>query len=338
MSKLKEAIDKIELDDYEREKILRRILTHKKGEEKGYAKKFFPRFATFLLAFILVSSSCYALVKVFHFDDKFQFLFGKTDEELNQYGVSGNDVGKTKEFEDSKVTIEQTILDEKEVYILLEIEGKKEDIYLEEVYLSSGSTFDETILERMKTDTPEANCSETQMYGCYSRGLTFVKEENRKKGYAISISIDGKLKEKEEVTLRLMSTNGKNYDISFTLNKNDMKRKESKETRVVYEIADLTVSVNAIRVTPLHVIVDFNYSKPIENLSDIELASLYKEVFNEDSTNDTYVTYTDGNTSILRLEGNNLFTMAGGIGTKEEQIKNIDEIKSITIHGVNFLF
>lgn len=341
MRKLKETIDKIKLDDYEREKMLHRILNHEE-EKKRDKKAFLPRLAMFFLAFILVTGSCYALAKVFQIDDKFKFLFGKTDEELYEYGISGSAVSKTKEFTDAKITIQQTILDEKEIYIMLEVEGKEENIYLEEAYLSSGNSFDETILNQVKNqeeiDSMEIHCSETQKYGCYSRGLAFVNEKDRKTGYAISISIDGKLKEKEEVTLRLVSTKGKNYDIPFTLYKNEIKIKENKNVQIVYEEGNLVVSVKEVRVTPLHIIVDFNYSKPIENLSEEKQASLFANVFNENGTSDTYVTYKDGATSILRLEGNNLSTMSGGIGTKEEQIKNIESVKSVTIHGVAFSF
>ncbi len=344
MSKFKESIDKIEMSEEEKNKILKDIF-YKESEkcEKKFVR-YVTRFATFLLAFVLLSSSCYALVKYFNFDDKLREWFDKTDEELKEYGIEGTQVNRTKEFEDAIVVINQTIIDEKELYIAIEITGKNEEIYLSEAFLSDGKTFDESIL---KTDIYDDGseirslvCDNKNIYGCDSYGFGLLKEESLTKGYTLTLSVHGKIKNTQDVTLRLITDNGKTYDIPFTLTKNDMKVKEVKYNDIIYNENGLTVYVTAIRLTPLHVIVDMKYNKDILKLTDEEMESVGSIVYNNYSKDFTYVTYKDGTTTILNLwysgGSDTMLTPYGIHGTKEDQVNDIENIKSITINNVTF--
>lgn len=318
-----------------------------KGKEttkKFKIKTFALHLIVFLTAFILFSSSCYALMKIFHFDDKFTFLFDKTDEELSQYGVSASDVNLTKEFDDATIVINQTLLDEKEIYIAIEITGKKEAIYLSSAYLSSGNTFDETIIKRNElldgTENIELSCDENNLYGCHSYGFSLLKSEEKTNGYALTLSITGKIKENQPVTLRLISNQNKEYDISFTLDKNVMKVKEKKFDNIIYNENGIIINVSAIRLTPLHVIIDMEYNKNITTLTDEELKTIGMKVYNDSSEDNCYVTYKNGSSTILRLyyfgKTDSMLSPYGIHGTKIDQINDIENIESITINNTKF--
>lgn len=340
MNKLKESINKIELREEDKNRMLKNILNHEE-KSKFTMKILVTRFAVFFMAFILLSGSCYALVKIFEFDNMFLSWFDKSSEELSEYGVSGTDVNITKEFDDAIITLKQTVLDEKELYIMVEIEGKEKTINLsDEFYLSSGEKFDESIIEKLKmndgSETSITNCRKNNIYGCYSNGFGLLKEEGNINGYALNISIDGKIKDNQTVTLRLISDEGKNYDISFTLNKNEMKVKQVKADKKVYDENAITIEVSEIRLTPLHVIVDMKYNKDIRALDPSEEQSISDKVFEDEEGIHTYVIYKDGTKTPLMLEPYGSNSPYGIHGTKENQVNDIDNITSVTINDITF--
>lgn len=344
MSKFKESIDKIEMSEEDKNKILKDIFYEAEEKQERKFVKFVTRFATFILAFALVTGSGYALVKLFKVDEKFQSWFDSTEEELEEAGVGVSDVSRTKTFDDAIVVVNQTILDEKELYIAVEITGKENEIYLQNAYLSNGTTFDETILKTEEYNDGSSDivltCANGNIYGCDSYGFGLLEDEGLTKGYTLTLSIHGEIKDTQDVTLRLVTDNGKNYDISFTLGKNDMKVKEVKAEKEIYNKDGLKVDVTAIRITPLHVIVDLKYNKDILTLTDEEMEAVGNSVYNDNSEDMTYVTFTDGTTNIVRLwysgGSDTMLTPYGPYGTKEEQVYDVESVKSITINNVTF--
>ncbi len=344
MSKFKESIDKIEMSEEEKNKILKDIFYQAEEKKERKFVSFVTRFATFLFAFALVSSSGYALVKIFNVDEKFQSWFNSSDKELEELGVGVNDVSRTKNFDDALVVVNQTILDEKELYIAVEITGKEKEIYLQNAYLSKGTTFDETILETKEYDDGSRdimlNCENGNIYGCDSYGFGLLKEDGLTKGYTLTLSIHGEIVDAQDVTLRLMANNGKNYDISFALGKNDMKEKEIKVEKEIYNKNGLKVDVTAIRITPLHVIVDLKYNKDISKLTDKEMKEVGENIYNDNFKDRTYVTFKDGTTNKFRLwysgGTDTMLTPYGEYGTKEELVFDVESVKSITINNVTF--
>jgi hypothetical protein len=345
MSKFKESVNKIQLDEEEKDKMLKKILNHEKETEvpvRSYAFKF----ATFVFAFILLSGTCYALVKVFNFDEKFKEYFGKTDEELTELGVVANEVNAAKEFDNATIKITQTVMDEKELNIMVDIVGKSEKIYLEEVFLSSGESFDVSQLTESKNEdgtiSHTQNCDDVSIYGCYSYGFANLTDENLTTGYIITVSLNKNAKVTDTVTMHLITNHG-NYDIAFDLNKNDMKVKETKYDDIeIYNEGGTVVKVSAIRLTPLHIIVDMKYNKDINTITNSEMETLGDKVYNDNSNNaNTYVTYKDGTTKVLTLwydgDEEGMTSPYGIIGTKEDdQVTDIETVKSVTINGVTF--
>lgn len=344
MNKLKKTIDNIQLDEYEKNKILRKILNHEFEETTVPKRKVIFQLATFLLTFVFLTGTCFALVKVLHFDDKFRELFDKTDEELTNLGISPSEVQTVKEFKDAKITVTQTIMDEKEVNIVVDIVAKEELIYIEDFFLSSGKVFDESLLEKtIQTDGTTSFhqiCTENSIYGCMEKGISALEKTETKTGYILNMSINRNKKDTDEVTLRLLTNKG-TYDIPFTLVKNNLKEKEIKYKNVeIFNENGIIVTVDAIRLSPFYVVVSMNYNKDIHTLTDEEIERLGDKVYNENAKEATYVTYKDGTKSILclwyQVSEEGMTSPYGMHGTKENQINDIENIKSITINGKTF--
>lgn len=301
-------------------------------------KKLLPRFAIFLIAIVLISGSCYACVKIFNFDKVFTSYFDKSEEELSSYGVSGTDVGVTKKFDDAVITIRQTVLDEKEIYLLVAADFKEDDTWLSYEAISRGNVFNENILNFSYLEDGskyyDIDIENEDSFHCSGNGSANMSEDGL---YALTFNIDSSiLGENESATLRLITNKDKYYDIPFTLSKNYMKSKETKFDKNVYDKGGIIINVSSIRLTPFHVIVDMNYNKDVRNLTDDELEEIYDEVYNENLNSNTYVTYKDGSTTKLRLNSNPLTSPYGIHGTKQDQINDIENIKSVTINGVTF--
>jgi hypothetical protein len=342
MNQFKESIDKIKMSEEEKSKMLRNILNKEEKEKK--VGRFVPRLATFLIAFILLSGTCYALVKVLHFDNTLKLWFDKSDEELSEYGVGATEVNTKKEFDDATIVINQTIVDEKEIFISVTITGKNKEINLDSYYLTKGTSFDESALETTTlengTKDVSANPDNENIIGATSSGFGWLEESGLTNKYTLELDVDNEIGEKEDVTLRLVSSEGKTYDVSFTLSKNDMKEKESTYNKVVYDEDGITITVTSIRLTPLHVIVDMTYSKDVTLLTDEEIVKIGDAVYNDNSKGTSYVTYKDGTTTELRLlysgETASMLSPYGTHGTKEDQVNDIEDIQSVTINNITF--
>lgn len=344
MNQFKETMDKITLSEYDKSKMLRRILNHEVGKEQSVKKRFIPRLATFLLAFIVLSGSCFALVKIWHFDDKFKELFGKTDEELTNLGITPVEVQMEKEFKEAKITVTQTIMNEKELNILIDIVAKEDNIYVEDFFLSSGKTFDENLIEKKTlsdgTIALYPICKEDTVYGCMSKGISKLEETEKKTGYLLNVSVNKNKKDTDEVTLRLLTNKG-TYDIPFTLTKNKLNIKEIKYNNVeIFNEKGIQVTVDAIRLSPFSVVVSMNYSKDIHALTDTEIELLKEKVYNDYGKDSTYVTYKDGTKKILTLwcqiEEESMKSPYGTPNEKGNELIDIETIKSITINGKTF--
>jgi hypothetical protein len=269
----------------------------------------------FVLIVLFIATPCYALVKIFHFDDTLKSFFGLTDEELNDYGISSSIVNLEKEFDDATIIIKETVFDEKEIFISVSITGKNEAIYLDKAYLSNGDSFN-------------LNDENT------SFGFGLIDTVGFTNNYTLTMPLDNKMVN-NDVTLRLISDKDTYYDISFILNENDMKVKETKYDTIVYNENDCIIKVKSIRLTPLHVIVDLEYNKDIDTLTIDELDDIGNKVYNDNNDDTTYVTYKDDTTTTLRLwYDESILTPYGIHGTKIDQVNDIENIKSITINNV----
>jgi hypothetical protein len=269
-------------------------------------------FLIILIAILLFTTPCYALVKIFHIDDTLKNWFSLSDEKLEDFGISSSIVNLEKEFADATIIINETILDEKELYISVSVTGKTQKIYLENAY----------ILEDYENN---------------SFGFGLIEENDLTNNYLLTTSIDN-IEIPSTITLRLISDTDNIYDIPFTLSKNDMKEKEVKYDAVVYNENDLVVTIKSIRLTPLHVIIDMEYNKDIRTLSQDELDDIGNKVYNDNNNDTNYVTYKDGSRTTLRLWytglDDSMLSPYGIHGTKEDQVNDIENIKSITINNV----
>jgi hypothetical protein len=269
-------------------------------------------FLIILIAILLFTTPCYALVKIFHIDDTLKNWFSLSDEKLEDFGISSSIVNLEKEFADATIIINETILDEKELYISVSVTGKTQKIYLENAY----------ILEDYENN---------------SFGFGLIEENDLTNNYVLTTSIDN-IEIPSTITLRLISDTDNIYDIPFTLSKNDMKEKEVKYDAVVYNENDLVVTIKSIRLTPLHVIIDMEYNKDIRTLSQDELDDIGNKVYNDNNNDTNYVTYKDGSRTTLRLWytglDDSMLSPYGIHGTKEDQVNDIENIKSITINNV----
>jgi hypothetical protein len=226
--------------------------------------------------------------------------------------VSSSIVNLEKEFADATISINETILDEKELYISVSLTGKTQKIYLDDAYILGG-------------------------YENNSFGFGLMEENGLTNNYVLTAAIDD-IEIPSTITLRLISDTANIYDIPFTLNKNNMKEKEVKYNTVVYNENDIVVTIKSIRLTPLHVIVDMEYNKDISTLSQDELDDIGNKVYNDNNNDTNYVTYRDGSKTSLRLWytgfDDSMLSPYGIHGTKEEQVNDIENIKSITINNV----
>ncbi len=324
MNKFKETIDKIELQEGERRKMLNNILNNEK-EPNYKPKPFVLKFAIFIVGFILLSGSCYALVKIFKFDEHFKWLFDKNDEELEQAGVQGTDVAVTKEFDDIVVTINQTILDETEVYIMASIQKKTENFDLEDSFLSPGKTFNEKVMDEVYMLD---YCHTDINFGCVSKGTAGQDESN----IMFDFSVDKEIKDSQDVVLRLVSKN-KYYDIPFTIYKNDMKNKTIDVNKVVYNKNDVIATLKTIKLTPFRVIFIMDYNKDPNSISEKIAEDISLDVFNDSADGHNFITFNDGSTMELKVWGQTLTQVESEFGESASQIVDIDTIKSFTINN-----
>ena len=324
MNKFKETIDKIELQEGEKRKMLNNILNHKK--EKQYkARPFVLKFAIFVIGFILLSGSCYALVKILKFDEHFKWLYDKNDEELEKAGIQGTDVNLIKDFDDITVTIKQTILDDTEVYIMLFIKDKKGTFNLTDFFLSPGKTFNEKIID---DDYMLNYCKYDIKIGCVTKGMASDDE----KGLMLTFSVDEKITDSKDVVLRL-TNESKNYDIPFTITENDMKNKIVNVNKVVYNKNDVVATLKTIKLTPFKVIFTMDYNKNINDISEKVTEEISEDVFNDSADGHNFITFDDGTTMELKVWGQDMITVEGEFGQSKAEIVDIDTIKSFTINN-----
>lgn len=339
MNNFKNSLDKINLSEEEKRKYYKNILSHKK-EKKGF-QVYALRFAIFILALFVFTGTSYAFVKLFHFDETLKSFFGESEEKLNEYGIGGTEINNTKKYGNDIVTIGQTTFDSKELYISVNI--KAEDPYLTTAFISEGEIFNDNKINTSILEDGSvyryANCNSNDAFCDMSFALLEQKENEN--NYGITFTT---MKEKQvlnqKFTLRLY-TKEKYYDITFTLSENEMRSKEENYDTIVYESNKITAKVKSIKLTPLHLNIEFEFN--IDNLNQELITEIDKNVFNSYLNDNSYIIYKDGSKQIMRLLWNyNEETLNHPYAYYDKndlgswQVINIDEVKSITINNITF--
>lgn len=318
MDKFKEKMEEIEMNQFDKERILNNITEYadKKSKRRSVLtfKKLTVRFAAFIMSIIAVASTVYATIKIFNIDEKLSAFFGKNSDELKEIGISASDVSKTYETEDAIITVNQTVIDEKEIYISLDIDGKKEPIYIEEIKTSD----------------------EQNIFGAYSVGFQLIEEYDNHVSYVLNSSINGVIENDTVITATLYMSNNTSANIKFNVSKNDMKVKEIKTNAIIYNNENIIATVTAIRITPLHIIFDIEYNVDLNTLDENTIMKLREEIYDYSDYRETYFTLTNGRVQPIALWCNSVETMLSPYTAyaQDLQIINIEELKSVTINGV----
>ena len=305
MNKIKKDIDKIKLNDADKNRIYHNIISK---TPKKKLPVYILRFALILIVFTFLIGTSYGIVKTFKLDNKFKNFFDIKEEDIENIGLDGNDINKTFEFDNAKITVKQTIMDEKEVYILIDTEGKNDLIYLDSYYVKN--SFDDG-------------------------GFALNSTEGNINSYLLNFSID--IGYKKEITINLIDSDNNTYDITFELIKNNIKEKRILFDDIVYTNNDLIAKIKEIKITPFRVMILFEYNKDVNTLSDEEIMDIETNLLNSNNDRNSYIEFDDGKKMILRLDAN-----SGNIEDtysyyyKNEKFVDIDTIKCIVINDQYF--
>lgn len=314
MNDFQNKINQIKMNDQDKQRILNNILNYKYEKQKNnkgiLINNFISRFVAFIAGIALLSSTAYATIKVLNFDTKISKYFDKDSETIEKLGVTTEEISKIKETDYATFTINQIILDEKEMYISLDIDGKDDAIYL-------------TGIETYDTNN-------------YCFGFALLEEDEKHTGYLLESSINNPIKENTKTTIKLKLDNDKKEELTINIPSDNSRVKEINPNAVVYNKDGIVATIKNIRFTPMHMIFDIKYNVDLNTLDEVTLEKIQIELYNVDVNRDTYVTFEDGTTYVVRLwyehEKGMLQPYLGY--DKLERIVNVDQIKSITINGV----
>ncbi len=341
MNKFKKEIDQINISAYEKKEILEKIKNKKKNKKQIYLL----RFAVIVLIFMACTTTTYALVKIFNFDETLKILFDKSEEELNNYGVGGTEVNNEYKFDDFTIKINQTVYDTKSLYISLDMIGKKEKVYIDNAFISEGTKFEEFRLEEtpIENDKPLLDMKCTLDYPFCEQSMALLGEKENTLNYAYNFSINH---EKDLInkplTMRFF-IDDEYYDITFILQNNKMKIKELDFDKVVYNQDGIIGKVKHLKITPMHIIVTFDYNVAFEDLTQAQINDLDQYVYNIMYSSNIYTYITLQNYSKLSAhldyEHDEITFLKPTIDyviNENSAVIDIDTLKSLTINGVTF--
>lgn len=323
MNKFKKTIDKIELDETEKRKILNNILNHKK---KSFSfNTFVLKFATFVLASTLVIGSSYALVKYFKLDNKIKDLFDLNDKVAND--IEGSDINISKKYEDLTINILQTITSENNLYIRLDLIGKNGKKYISNKLLNENFINEDDIERTEYDDGMIEYFFNNQSYE--SVGMTLLDEKENITSYLLEFSFvksfNGGI-----YALRIYTENDKAYDITFNIEKNNSKTIKKEISKTIYNKNNLKLKTNYISINYNNVTLNYNVND--ENIfSNLEA---YGEQFES-----CKLKYKDNKIEnlvlIINKSQNNDGSYNSIFGYKNNFI-DLDNVKSIIINNTEF--
>lgn len=322
MNKFKNTIDKIELSSTEKAKMLDNILSHKK--KSFNFSTFALRFATFFIAFSIVTYSSYALVKYFKLDDKIKNLFDLNDKVADE--IKGTDLNISKEYDDVTINIIQTINSNNNLYIRLDLIGKKNKKYISNNIFSKEPIKDEDINKYEFDDTIEYDYNSDLYEGI---GLTLLDENNNTTSYLLEVSFT-KTFETGNYYLKIYTSDDKEYDISFKVDKNETENIEKGTNKVIYNKNNLVLTMKHISINNNNVTVnyDVNNNELFNNLEE------YGEQFDS-----CMVKYKDNSTEYLTLIVNDDLVSDNNYNSIFEykgKFVDLDNVKSIIINNIEF--
>lgn len=332
MSKFKNSIDKISLDENDKRRILNNILNHKEEKRSFSFNRFALAACTFIIAFSLTIGTGYAFVKYFNLDTKFKEMFNIDDEVAEK--IDGNEINVKKEFENMTINILQSIVTENTIYIRLDIEGKKELQYLQAGLLSYGNKFDESIINITKYDdgSIEFNTNEKAPYESHGMSLIDDGEYNNtlKNSYLLSFDYPN-LNNLGDMTLRLYFDENLYHDISFKIDKNNIHQKKIKINKNIQSKNNLIMKTNFISISTYSIIINYN-------VNDFSILSNFEE-YGEQFTNIT-LNYKDGTSEqlyiIINYVENDDGTYTSAFGYYNSSFISIENVESVTINNNTF--
>ena len=330
MSKFKNSMDKIILNENDKRKMLNNILNHK--EKRNFSLRRLALVAcTFIIAFSLTIGTGYALIKYFKLDNKIKQLFDVDDEVAEK--IYGTDVNIKKEFDDMNINIIQTIVSENTIYIRLDIEGKNKLNYISGAFLSKGNTFDENIVGITKDEDGfvEYYINDDYTHGASLQLLDDLANNNSLiSSYLLSFDYSDSSNINNGV-LRLYFDEDAYHDISLNIMQNEINTKKLSIEKTIYNKNNLVMKTNSISVSTYSVTINYDVNEP-KILDDFEE---YGEQFENITIN-----YKNGTSEnlyiIISYTENNDGTYTSAFGYYESGFINIENVKSVTINDTIF--
>jgi hypothetical protein len=330
MNKLKNSIDKININSNEKAKILDNIMNNKEKNKGFKYKKFIMTFCTFILVFSLCIGTGYALTKYFKLDNKVKDFLDLDDETLEQ--IDGTDLNLEKEFNNKTIKIIQTIVTDYNIYIRLDITGKEELKYLEASYLSEGNYFDKNIVNIIDLDGfIDYSTTEYAKYNSSSFSLLddAYNNDTLTNSYILNFNYSI-LPNTENITLRLYFDKDDYNDITFELQKNNTNQKKSIVQKEVKSKNNLILTSNYVSISTDNVIFNYNVNNKeiFDNLEEYGgQFTNYKVNYNDGSSENLYI--------IISYDQNSDGSYTSIFGYKNN-FENLNNIKSITINDTTF--
>lgn len=321
MNNFKNSIDKIEMNDNDKRRVLNNILSHKK---KSFTFTTFAyRFAVFLLVFTLAFGSVYALVKVFKLDDKVVEFFDLDDKTREQIEVNGRDIDIVNHYDNYDINFKQVIIGKNKINFIFDMENIKNNASLNTIILVKGN-IDES---KISIDTYENgelfDVTYTDSNGG-SYGFGMIDDNDNKLSYVADYyTYDGITT--GTYTIRFYDNNQEYHDVKFDINNTDIRTINYDKKDILYNKNNIIVTNDKMIITNSDIYVEATCNN-LEALNNLEYDIMN---FSESS-----LKMKDG--SIVKLAGSAIIENDKVILSfeYENSFINIDNVESIVINNI----
>lgn len=325
MNKIHESIDKIKLNENDKERMYENIMNKYNEKKKIFNFNILLRYAAIVLIVSIFSiGSVYAFVKIFNWDNNFLnfFNFSKEEAETNNFPVS--DINKEIEIDDAVINIKQATIFNNDTYLLLNVKFKK------------------ALTERELENWHMIHAIGLVIDNEFNGGFIEIKDVNQERTEAIMIvciNTDKPLKLNQEVDLRIsydyyeiLEEDGSGMG-DFKKNKSIAWKVDIKPTTSEYnytfndkiyvkENNDIKIYPTSIRITPIGIYLNINLETNIEDLSDDELVKFDKDII---------VNFSDGKEIELNIIPEDDSFVHGRNIIGEDKDKDGKDIKTINL-------
>lgn len=335
MNKFKNSIDKIQMNENDKKRVLNNILNHKK--KKNTFNVFIYRFATFLLIFGVAFGSGYALNKIFKLDDKIVEFLGLDEKTKEQIELNGEDINIVKHYDNYDINFRQVIIGYNTIDFIFDMENIKNDASLKYFIVTKGD-IDESKIITSKVEfaddiilDPSIELSDADLTEIFyednsnnGSGGALIEEFDNKLSYLTYYSQRSKITS-GEYNLRIYDNNLEYHDIKFNITNTNIKTIDFNDKVILYNKDNIKVINDKMIITNSDIYIEAT-SDQLEQINNLEYDILnFSEIK-------------------IKTKDDNIIDVAGSSDIEDNKIKmymsyyndfiDINNIKSLIINDI----